>query len=422
VSALRFEKAVLESGLTVIGERNPRAQSFAAGYFVRTGARDEESEVAGVSHFLEHMMFKGTAKRGAADINRAFDELGARYNAYTSDENTVYYGSVLPEHAPALLELLSDMMRPALRQEDFELEKNVILEEIAMYEDRPSFKVFEEGRELYYQGHPLGNSVLGRADSIRNLSRESMLDYFTARYAPDNLVLVMSGRYDWEQRLEQIEALTASWRPQDAMRRYPPLEPATGLKVLENPKLKRVHVAAYAPGVAATDPLRYAAGILANCLGASSGSRLYWALVDKGLVDSAMLSHDSADGAGAFVGYLSFAPEQAEKVLGIFFETLQEAQEEGLAADEWARAQRKLATNLTLGGETPFGRLMSLGTSYIYTREYRSVQEMVERIMATGLEEARALLSEKPFTKLFTVVMGPVSSEGFLSDSHGTGP
>ena len=154
--SLTFQKTTLDNGLTIIGEHNPEAQSFAAGYFVKTGSRDETQEVAGVSHFLEHMMFKGTPRRSPADINREFDELGANYNAYTSDERTVYYGAVLPERGPKLLDLLSDMMRPALRQEDFDLEKNVILEEIAMYEDRPSFKVFEEGNEHFYNGHPLG--------------------------------------------------------------------------------------------------------------------------------------------------------------------------------------------------------------------------------------------------------------------------
>jgi len=132
-----FHETTLKNGLTVIGEHNPGAQTFAAGYFVKTGARDETPEVAGVSHFLEHMMFKGTPKRSAEAINLEFDVLGANYNAYTSDERTVYYGAVLPERGAALLDLLSDMMRPALREDDFTLEKNVILEEIAMYEDCP---------------------------------------------------------------------------------------------------------------------------------------------------------------------------------------------------------------------------------------------------------------------------------------------
>ncbi len=407
MTALTFHRAVLPNGLTVIGEHNPGAQSFAAGYFVKTGSRDETANVAGVSHFLEHMMFKGTARRSPEDINREFDELGAKYNAYTSDERTVYYGSVLPEHASALLDLLSDMMRPALREEDFALEKNVILEEIAMYEDRPSFKVFEEGNKRYFRGHPLGNSVLGSEASIRELRREDMLAYFAARYAPNNLIVTLSGRYSWDERLTQLEQLTSAWQPQDCPRAYPELQAASGAEMLGSAKFKRVHVAAYAPGVSASDPLRYAAATLASCLGDSRGSRLYWALVDNGLADSASLSHDSADGAGTFVGYLSFAPGEARRVLDIFRATLQEAQDEGLTQEEWERAQRKLATGLTLSGETPFGRLMSLGTSYMYLKDYQSVAGLVEGIMATSLKDAARLLAEKPFDRLFVTVLGP---------------
>ena len=407
---IQFDKTTLDNGLTIIGEHNPRAQTFAAGYFVKTGSRDETPEVAGVSHFLEHMMFKGTLRRSPEDINREFDELGANYNAYTSDERTVYYGAVLPERGSRLLDLLSDMMRPALRNEDFDLEKNVILEEIAMYEDRPAFKVFEEGNRLFYSAHPLGNSVLGSVDSITALERDAMLRYFEARYAADNLTLAVAGNYTWDEVVDQVSTLTEGWRPSEAGRDYPAFEPSSGQKVLTDPKLTRVHVAAYAPGVSAQDPRRYAAAVLANALGDGDGSRLYWALVDKGLADNASLSHDSADGAGAFVGYVSTAPEGLEAVLTLFRETLREAQEDGVTQEEWARAQRKLATGLTLRGETPFGRLMSFGTSYLYTGEYKTVQEVVDAIMATTPEDAAALLAERPFDRMFTLSLGPSRS------------
>ena len=404
---IHFDKTTLGNGLTIIGEHNPQAQTFAAGYFVKTGSRDETPEVAGVSHFLEHMMFKGTARRSPEDINREFDELGANYNAYTSDERTVYYGAVLPERGERLLDLLSDMMRPALRNEDFDLEKNVILEEIAMYEDRPSFKVFEEGNRLFYRGHPLGNSVLGSVDSITALPRDAMLRYFEARYAADNLTLAVAGNYAWDEVVAQVQGLTESWRPSEAGRDYPVFAPSSGQETLQDPKLTRVHVAAYAPGVSAQDPRRYAASVLANALGDGEGSRLYWALVDKGLADNASLSHDSADGAGAFIGYVSTAPEELNGVLKTYLETLQTAQDEGVTADEWTRAQRKLATGLTLRGETPFGRLMSFGTSYLYTGEYKTVQEVVDAIMATTPEDAAALLSARPFDRMLTVALGP---------------
>jgi predicted Zn-dependent peptidase len=405
--SLRFDHHRLANGLTIIGEHNPQAQSVAAGYFVNTGSRDEAADVAGVSHFLEHMMFKGTARRSAEDINREFDELGANYNAYTSEERTVYYGAVLAERTPSLIDLLTDMMRPALRESDFELEKNVILEEIAMYDDRPNFKVFEKANARFFNGHPLGNSVLGSQDSIKALSRQQMAAYFAARYAPNNMVFSIAGNYDWQAVLAQLTALTDSWQPQPTSRQYPAFAPATGRSVEREQQLKRAHVALYAPGVSAQDELRYAAALLASCLGDSSGSRLYWSLVDKGLADSASLSHDSGDGIGAFIGYLSTDPatvgavlEQVEAVLAAVYTV-------PISEAEWRRAQRKLATALTLRGETPYGRLMSFGATYLYTQQYQSVADVVARLLATDLTQLERLLAKRPFDQLYTLVLSP---------------
>ncbi len=406
---MTFNETALPNGLKIIGEHNPEAQSFAAGYFVRTGARDETAEVSGVSHFLEHMMFKGTDKRSAEDINLEFDALGANYNAYTSDERTVYYGAVLPERGAALVDLLSDMMRPALRESDFTVEKNVILEEIAMYEDRPAFKVFEEGNARFYRGHPLGQSILGSPDSIRALSQRQMLTYFSDRYASDNLFLAVAGRYDWDDLVAQVENLTQTWEPSRAERRYPALTGATGGEQLPVSSLARTHTAIYAPGVSAQDPLRYAAGVLSSCIGDSSG-RLYWALLDNGLADSASLSHDAADGEGVFIGYLSASPEAQVQALQVYREVLSKVQTEGVTEDEWRRAQRKLATSVTLRGETPFGRLMSLGVRYELERSYASVQETVAQIMAASLDDAQTLLSRRPFDKLFSLTLNPASA------------
>ena len=402
-----FQHAKLDNGLVVIGEHNPRAQSVAAGYFVNTGARDEQPEVAGVSHFLEHMMFKGTFRRSPEDINREFDELGANYNAYTSEERTVYYGAVLSERSDKLLDLLTDMMRPSLRVADFDLEKNVILEEIAMYEDRPNFKVFEIGNERYYRTHPLGNSVLGSPQSITDLTQAQMQAYFEARYAPNNMLLSIAGNYDWDAVLGQVATLTQTWQPFETARRYPDLSPQTGPDEERDAKLNRAHVAFFAPGVSAQSTLRYAAAVLANAVGDSSGSRLYWEIVDKGLADSASLSHDSADRSGAFVGYLSTAPEALARVRDLYLGVLTRVETDGVSADEWARAQRKLATSLTLRGETPFGRLMSLGSAYLYTGEYQSVQDVVAAIFAASLADAAALLADKPFAQAYSLSLTP---------------
>ena len=233
MTALRFDQTTLDNGLTIIGEHNARAQSVALGYFVNTGARDETPEVSGVSHFLEHMMFKGTEHRSADDVNRELDELGGRFNAYTSEERTVYYGVTLPERQAKITDLFTDMMRPALRQDDFDVEKKVILEEIAMYEDRPNFKVFDDGGPRFYNGHPLGNSILGTVDSITALTSQQMLEYFQTRYAANNLFLTVAGNYDWDALLEQVQTLQPTGK---VLRRLEPTlhsRPKQGLSKLK---------------------------------------------------------------------------------------------------------------------------------------------------------------------------------------------
>ena len=406
---LTFQQVQLDNGLTVIGELNENAKSFAAGYFVNTGARDESAAIAGVSHFLEHMMFKGTERRTAEDINREFDEMGARNNAYTSSEHTVYFGAVLPEQQPRILDLLSDMMRPTLRQDDFDIEKQVILEEIAMYEDRPSMRVFDTGNERYFNGHPMGNSVLGTPATITPLQREQMLDYFRARYAPNNLVVALSGNYDWDAAVRQLEELTAGWEPQETGREHPPATPRTGFDVIEDGKLKRVHMGLWAPGLSAQDDRRYAAALLANVLGDSSGSRLYWELVDRGLADMAELWHDPADGIGMFNGYLSAAPERAQEVLEIARGVLRDAKSNPPSEEEWERAQKKLATGVTLQSETPFSRLMSLGTAFLYNRAYQSAGDVLAKVLGARREDAIELLAQGVLDELYVLQLGPAA-------------
>ena len=192
-----FHTHTLPNGLQLIGETSPSARSVALGFFVRTGSRDETPEVSGVSHFLEHMMFKGTPRRTALDVNLDFDRIGANYNAYTSEENTVYYAAILPEYLPKAVDILADILRPSLRDEDFTTEKQVILEEIKMYEDNPGSMAWDHAKQIYFGTHPLGNSILGTTASIAALTRDQMHAYFERRYAPGNVVVAASGNFDW---------------------------------------------------------------------------------------------------------------------------------------------------------------------------------------------------------------------------------
>ncbi|MBA3944033.1 MAG: insulinase family protein [Herpetosiphonaceae bacterium] len=406
---MRYDQATLPNGLQIIGEHNPDAQSVALGFFARTGSRDETPEISGVSHFLEHMMFKGTERRSPEDVNREFDEMGANYNAFTSEENTVYFGAVLPKFQGQLVDLLADMMRPTLRTSDFDTEKKVILEEIAMYKDRPQSVLFDVARETYHHGHPLGNSVLGSTESITALERDRMLEYFERRYAPNNLLLVLTGNYDWTGAVAQATAASATWQPADAPRALSAPEPYAYERMVADPKRDRVYIALVAPAPAAQTAERFAAEVLAAAVGGGEGSRLYWALVHGGLADSVGLWYDSSDGAGAFYTYASCSPERVQEVLQIIRATLETAQRDGLSEDELARARRKIASGLMLGAETPMGRLTAVGFDWVYRKAVMPLNEVADHYLAVTPTEVAKLLQTQPFATLTVVVLGPLA-------------
>src|SRR5439155_26771471 len=192
--------------------------SAALGFFVRTGSRDETPEVSGVSHFLEHMVFKGTPRRTALEVNRDFDRIGADYNAFTSEENTVFHACVLPEYLPQAVDILADILRPSLRVEDFDMEKKVIIEEIGMYDDQPAFCAYDHAKKIFFGEHRLGNSILGTAASVGALTRDQMAAYFERRYAPANILVVAAGNLDWQAFVGEVERRCGGWKPAEAGR------------------------------------------------------------------------------------------------------------------------------------------------------------------------------------------------------------
>lgn len=404
---MQYYQHQLNNGLTIVGEHDADARSLAMGYFVRTGSRDETPEVNGVSHFLEHMMFKGTAYRSADDVNREFDEMGARYNAFTSEENTVYYGNVLPQFQGKLQALLSDMMRPALREDDFNMEKNVILEEIAMYWDRPQFRVFEQLRGSYYSDHPLGASILGSTQSIKDLSAEQMQKYFSQRYAANNLTLVLTGNFDWEKACADAEKWCGHWNTDEVPREVFAHQAVAREERLIDDKTNRAHIALMAPGFSAQDPRRMAAEVAAEVIGAGDGSHLYWALVHPGIAEAAQIGHDANDGDGAFYGYLLADPECSAQALETFKKVIADACKQGLKQDEVERAKRRLATNVLQGSETPMGRMRPLGMDYVYRHEYRSPQDLLEQVQSVSVNEVNELLAKSTFDAATVVILEP---------------
>ena len=407
---MEFMHTKLENGLVVIGERNEAAQSMACGYFVKTGSRDETPDVSGVSHFLEHMIFKGGDRRSADDIKREFDELGAQYNAFTSTENTVYFGRVLPECQPRLIDLLTDMMRPALRNDDFDVEKKVILEEIAMYKDEPASVAYWAALELFANGHPSGNSVLGTTESISALERDQMMSYFERRYSPGNLMVALTGAFDWDAAVRQVDEATRGWVPFDVGRETPALECAVQTKVMQNDQFTREHLFWFWPGLNIQDERRRAADILAGVLGDSVGSRLYWGLVDPGDASYASMGHSAQDRFGTFRAYASCDSERAVEVVQKVQDILKDAVENGVSEDEIERAKQKGASSTVLRSETPMERLVPVGMAWAYRGEYIDTDEEVNRLLAVTKEDLDALLAEDPFSKGALVALGPLET------------
>src|SRR6266446_1495091 len=217
----------LSNGLQIVGQPMPDFESVAVSYYVHTGSRDEpDPSIAGVSHFLEHMVFKGTQTLDWQQITLEFNKIGAELNAFTSHEATVYYARVLGEYLERAVELLSDMMYPRLAESDFETEKEVIINEIARSEDQAYNATYRRMMQTYFGSHPLGHDVLGTRDSIRNMRIEQMRDYWNRRYAANNLILAVAGNFDWEHLVQLAEQRCSGWRTGDTSRHVEPYEPA----------------------------------------------------------------------------------------------------------------------------------------------------------------------------------------------------
>ncbi len=407
---MQFRSHTLDNGLEIIAECNDEARSTSLGFFVRTGARDETDDVAGVSHFLEHMMFKGTPTRTAEQVNLEFDALGADYNAFTSEEQTVYYASILPEYQDRTLALLADMMRPSLRTEDFDTEKKVIIEEIRMYLDQPPYGADDVVRQLHYGKHPLGRSVLGTVESITDLPVEKMRAYFDRRYSPTNLTLVAAGKVDFDALVLSAELGCGKWDKVDAPREAPPANGACRRETVHKPQSTQEYVIQLSDGPSATDEDRYAAKLLATVLGDDCGSRLFWELIDPGYAESASLSHHDGIGAGAFITYLACDPEQTADNLKRLNDVLAAVESSGITAAELAQAKSKVNSRVVLGSERPRGRLFNLGGNWSNRREYRTVKDDLEAVDRITLTDLAAVVKKFPLSKNTTVCVGPLES------------
>lgn len=384
----------LNNGLKIIAECNAENASSAIGFFVKTGARDESAKESGISHFLEHMMFKGTKKRSTLDISYGLGNLAANSNAFTSEETTVYYASVLPEYFTEMQELLCDMLRPTLPQEEFDMEKKVILEEIALYEDRPQFYLFEHALQDFFGGHPAGKSVLGTTESVAAITQPEMKDYLDRRYSPSNMVLVATGKLSWDRFLKDAEKYCGSWSNFKTGREVTPFSPKPIQKEYRKKGINQSHLVLLTSAASAQEDERYELALLSTILGDGVGSKLYWDLVDKGIAETAVCELDTRDGTGVLIGYAAMNPKDMDHVLSRMKQILSSPLD--FTETDLERAKTKYISRIVLGGELPMGRLMSVGSEWIYRTEIHSLQEEVRRFKGITKKDIESALKKYP--------------------------
>ena len=404
---MEFRSHQLENGLEIVAETNGDAHSMSVAFLVRAGSRDESDEVAGVSHFLEHMCFKGTPRRSADDVNREFDEIGAHYNAFTSEECTAYYASVLPEYQEQSVELLADILRPSLRPDDFDMEKKVILEEIQMYLDQPPFGMDDRIKLLHLGGHPLARSVLGTSGSITDLTPQQMRDYFASRYSADNVFVAAAGRVDFDALVEHVAARCGDWKPAAPGRETSPAVSRPQFEVVHRPTATQQYVLGLADAPAAEDADRYAAKLLATMIGDDSGSRLYWELVDPGLAETASLGHYEYLGVGMFYTWLACEPDLVEENLTRLHAVFHQVESNGIIDDELRQAKNKVKARVVLGSERPQNRLFNVGGNWLQRREYRTVADDLKALDAVTVDDLQAVLRKFPLSRYSTITVGP---------------
>ena len=404
----RFVQHTLPNGLQVVIEVMEKINSVACGFLARTGARDDTASLAGVSHFLEHMMFKGTARRTWHQINVAFDEMGAQYNAYTSKDRTFYYGWVRPEDFERQLELLADMMRSRLPAEEFDMEKNVILEEIAMSNDDLASVAYDTLYQDMCPDTALAWPVLGSSETIRDLTREQMESYFLRRYAPNNLILVVAGRVDPAEVLAAVERCCGTWGPASdlgAPRQAPRLTTGTTTRPIDRFHQQAV-VLAY-PSVSAVDPLDATADALAAILGGGN-SRFYWNIVQTGLSPRAGVYREEYGDFGLLVLYGLCEPENAEKLLDAMRAEAKRLTSDSVEPKEIQRVKNLRRTSLASESEAPYYRLGQLMDDVDYRGAPRPVEARLAAVDEVSAQTIGAYLDHCPITgEGFLASVGP---------------
>ena len=384
----------LDSGVRVVTEAMPSVRSVSVGFWIGTGSRTEDEEHAGLSHLIEHLLFKGTEKYGSLEIDQIFDGMGAELNAGTGKETTSVYARVIDDHVPEAFDVMADMVfRPALR--DIDSERAVILEEIAMYEDDPQEKVFDLLGEAVFGDHPLGRAIIGRASVIADTRPAEIALFHADRYGPGNVVIAAAGAVDHEAFVELAAKSIA-----DKTRRLPPVAsaapvPAPPRRRFERKDTEQYHVCLGGPGLARHDERRFALRVLDNVFGGTSSSRLFQEVRERRGLAYAVYSFTSAYHDTGQVGlYIGTRPDNIGEALAVVSAELDRMREEPASPDELERAKENLKGRVVLALESTGARMNRLGSEILADMPLLSLDETVERIDAVTLEDLAGLVDE----------------------------
>jgi predicted Zn-dependent peptidase len=387
----------LDSGVRVVTERMPSVRSVALGFWIGTGSASEAEPEAGLSHLIEHMLFRGTARFESVEIDQIFDGMGAELNAGTGKETTSVYSRVLDVHLERALDVMADMVwRPRFAQDDLDNEREIVLEEIAMYEDDPQDKVFDVLGEAVFGSHPLGRAIIGRAEVVAGTPAEGLRSFYDVRYVPRNIVVAAAGSLDHDELVEQIvaaEAARVGVTPPPLV--APPRdELARRVQFIEK-DTEQYHLCLGGPGIPRDDDRRFALRVLDNVLGGSSSSRLFQEVREKrGLAYSVYSFQSLYAGIGQVGLYLGTRPDNVGRAMSVVATELERFRNEPATLEELERSKENVKGRLVLALESTTARMNRLGSSLLAELPLLSVDEMVERIDAVTVADLEELAQE----------------------------
>jgi len=404
----------LPSGIRLATEAMADVRSVCVGFWVGTGSRDEPVELAGASHFLEHLLFKGTSTRSAADIAEALDEVGGDCNAYTTKEYTAFYVRLLAEHLPLGLDILSEIMwDPALAPEDVDAERAVILDEILMHADEPADVAAERSTAALFPGHPLGRDTLGSPESVGVTRADQIRTFFEHHYRPANIVVSVAGDCDHEHVAAEVERRFAGRPGGTAPVRQAPEGPPEPLVVVRK-DTEQAHLVLAVQSVSRHDPTRWALAVLNHVLGGGLSSRLFQKIrEERGLAYSVGSERTGFADAGSLGVHVGTAPEHVDEVLRIVTGELELIGETGVTPRELAVAKGNLRAEAVLANEDSGARMSRLGSSLLLHGEVRTVDQLLARIDEVELEHVHEAARRLAESRRTLAAVGPFDPEAF---------